>query len=141
MEWERAFILAGALGAMDRQLGACIRRAKSHKRFGSPIAKFQLIASKLVDMKMRLETAKALVYKAAWLKDKGRSVLMEGAMATLHASECWVQSCLDAMQIYGGYGYLTEFEVERDLRDALASRFYSGTSEIQQLIIAQFLGL
>ncbi|CAH2575577.1 L-prolyl-[peptidyl-carrier protein] dehydrogenase (plasmid) [Planktothrix rubescens] len=92
-------------------------------------------------MKMRLETARSLLYKFGWLKQQGKSALMEAAMAKLYISESWVQSCLDAIQIHGGYGYLTELELERELRDALGSRLYSGTSEIQYQIIAQFMGL
>ena len=141
MEWERSCILASTVGAMQRQLETCIRYAKQRQQFGKPIGKFQLIASKIVDMKMRLATSKTLLYEVGWLKNQGRSVLMEAAIAKLYISECWVQSCLDAIQIHGGYGYLTEFEVERELRDALGSRLYSGTSEIQRLLIAQFLGL
>src|SRR5262249_18426320 len=126
---------------MQRQLEECIRYAKRRRQFGKPIGKQQMVASRIVDMKLRLETARSLLYQVGWLKSTGKSVLLEGALAKLHISECWIQSCLDAMQIHGGYGYLTEHEVERDLRDALASRTYSGTSEVQRLIIAQLLGL
>ncbi len=141
MEWERSCILASAVGAMERQLEACLHHARQRQQFGKPIGKFQLLANKIVDMKIRLETARSLLYQAGWLKTMGRSAFMEAAMAKLYISECWVQSCLDAIQIYGAYGYMTASEVERDLRDALGSRFYSGTSEIQRQIIAQFMGL
>jgi alkylation response protein AidB-like acyl-CoA dehydrogenase len=92
-------------------------------------------------MKMRLETSRALLYRVAWLKSQGRFAMLEASMAKLHISESWVQTCLDAMQIHGGKGYMIESEFERELRDALASRIYSGTSEIQRQIIGQFLGL
>lgn len=141
MEWERGFILASAIGSMERLLEQCTQYAKNRKQFQQPIGKFQLISSKLVDMKMRLETARSLLYKFGWLKQQGKSAFMEAAMAKLYISESWVQSCLDAIQIHGGYGYLTELELERELRDALGSRLYSGTSEIQYQIIAQFMGL
>lgn len=141
MEWERGFILASAVGEMERQLETCVRYAKWREQFGQPIGKFQLVSTKLVDMKLRLETAKSLLYKAAWLKTMDRSIIMEAAMAKLYISECWVQSCLDAVQIHGGSGYLTELEMERQLRDAIGSRLYSGTSEIQRQIIARFMGL
>jgi hypothetical protein len=141
MTWERGFILATAVGAMERQLETCIRYARERRQFGQAIGKFQLVASKIIDMKVRLETARALLYRAAWVRSQNRSCFMEAAMAKLHISECWVQSCLDAIQIHGGYGYMTEYEQERELRDALASRLYSGTSEIQRLIIAPLLGL
>lgn len=141
MEWERGFILASAVGAMARQLETCVSYARQRQQFGKPIGKFQLVASKFVDMKLRLETARALLYKVAWLKTAGRSAFLDAAMAKLYISEAWVQSCLDAIQIHGGYGYMTEFELERELRDALGSRLYSGTSEIQRVIIAQLMGL
>jgi alkylation response protein AidB-like acyl-CoA dehydrogenase len=141
MEWERAMILASAVGSMERQLEACIQYARQRQQFGKPIGKFQLVASKIVDMKVRLETARNLLYKVAWLKAQDRSAYLEAALAKLTISESWVASCMDAMQVHGGYGYLTELEVERELRDALGSRFYSGTAEMQRLTIARFLGL
>src|SRR5207248_6738268 len=103
------------------QLESCIQYAKKREQFGKPIGKFQLVANKIVDMKLRLETARALLYKVGWLRAMDRFALMEAALAKLYISECWVASCMDALQIHGGYGYLTEFEVERDLRDALGS--------------------
>ncbi len=141
MEWERSFILASAVGTMGRLLETCVQYAKQRKQFGKPIGKFQLVASKIVDMKMRLETARLLLYRLAWLKQRGQPALMEAALAKLYVSECWTQSCLDAIQLHGGYGYMSEFELERELRDALGSKLYSGTSEIQRQIVAQFLGL
>ncbi len=136
MEWERACLLAAYSGAMERQLEACIRYARERRQFQRPIAKFQAVANKIVDMKVRLETARLLLYKVAWLKQNRKEVALEAAMAKLYLSECWVQSSLDAIQIHGGYGYTTEFEMERELRDAISSRIYSGTSEIQKNIIA-----
>lgn len=141
MTWERGCILAGAVGAMERLLETSIRYAKEREQFGQPIGKFQLVASRIVDMKLRLETSRALLYKAAWLKSKGRSVYLEAAMAKLHISESWIACARDAMQIHGGYGYMVEYEIERELRDALASTLYSGTSEIQRTIIAPLLGV
>jgi alkylation response protein AidB-like acyl-CoA dehydrogenase len=141
MTWERSCILAGAVGAMQRLLDTTVRYASQRKQFGQPIAKFQLVASRLVDMKIRLETSRALLYRAGWMKDRGRSIFLEAAMAKLHISESWVASAQDAVQIHGGYGYMAEYEVERELRDAIASRLYSGTSEIQRLIIAPLLGV
>ena len=140
-EWERSCILASAVGAMERQLETCVQYVKGRRQFGQPVGKFQLVSSKIVDMKLRLETARLTLYKVGWVKKMGRSALMESSMAKLYISECWVQSCSDALQIHGGYGYLTEFELERELRDAFGSKIYSGTSEIQRTIIAQSLGL
>uniref|UniRef100_A0A450U084 L-prolyl-[peptidyl carrier protein] dehydrogenase n=1 Tax=Candidatus Kentrum sp. FW TaxID=2126338 RepID=A0A450U084_9GAMM len=141
MEWERGFILAYVVGVMERLLEQSTRFAKQRKQFGQPISKFQLVTEKLVAMKMRLEASKSALYKLAWLKQNNRSIFMEAAMTKLAISEAWVASCMDAAQIHGALGYLTEPEIERGLRDAIGSKVYSGTSEIQQLIIAQFMGL
>ena len=139
MTWERSCILAGAVGAMQRLLETTVRYANARKQFGQAIAKFQLVASRLVDMKLRLETSRALLYRAGWMKGRGRSIFLEAALAKLHISESWVASAQDAVQVHGGYGYMAEYEVERELRDAIASRLYSGTSEIQRMIIAPLL--
>jgi alkylation response protein AidB-like acyl-CoA dehydrogenase len=141
MEWERGFILASALGSMERQLNECVLFARRRRQFEKSIGKFQQVASKIVEMKLRLETARLLVYRTAWLKDQGRSILQEAALTKLHVSESWVQNSLDALQIHGGRGYLTEYEIEREVRDALGSRIYSGTSEIQRNIVAQLMRL
>jgi alkylation response protein AidB-like acyl-CoA dehydrogenase len=139
MTWERGCILASAVGAMQRVLEACIRYAKQRKQFGQPISKFQLIASKIVDMKLRVETARYMLYHSAYKLSIGRTPIIEAAMAKLHISDCWVKCCEDAIQIHGGYGYMTEYEIERELRDAIASRIYSGTNEIQRNVIASML--
>ncbi len=141
MGWERSCILASTVGAMQRQLETCVRYAKGRRQFGKPIGSFQLLASKLVDMKVRLETARLLLYRTAWSHLTGALTPMDAAMAKLYISESAVQSALDAIQIHGARGFSKEFEVERDLRDAVAGRIYSGTSEIQRLIVARGLGL
>jgi hypothetical protein len=126
---------------MRRQLEQCIKYAKSRKQFGSKISKFQSVANRIVDMKVRLDTSRPLVYRIGWLKDQNKSAMLEASLAKLHVSESFVNSCLDAIQIHGGYGYMTEQQLERELRDAVGSRIYSGTSEIQRNIIARCLGL
>jgi len=141
MEWERTCILASALGTMQRQLETCVEYARERKQFGQAIGKFQSVASKVADMHMRLEAARLLVYRAAWLKQQGKPTLTESAAAKLFASEAWVQSSLDAIQIHGAYGYMKESGIERDLRDAVASTIYSGTSEIQRVVLSRMLGL
>ncbi|HUE86414.1 MAG TPA: acyl-CoA dehydrogenase family protein [Vicinamibacterales bacterium] len=141
MEWERGCILAGCLGSMRRQLEDCIAHARARKQFGKPISKFQAVASRLVDMKVRLDTCRPMVYRLGWMKDQNRRAMLEAAVAKLYVSDCLVKSSLDAIQIFGGYGYMTEQQVERDLRDAVGSTLYSGTSEIQRNIIASQLGL
>ena len=92
-------------------------------------------------MKMRLETARLILYRSVWMKEKFGSAPLDSAMTKLYLSESWVKSCLDAVQLHGGYGYTTEFEIERDLRDSVGSTLFAGTSEIQRNIIAQILGL
>ncbi len=141
MEWERGCILASCLGAMERQLEDCLAHARSRKQFGKSIGKFQSVANKLVDMRIRIDTCRPLIYRIGALKDAGRDATMEAAIAKLHISECFVKSCLDAIQVFGGYGYMTEQQVECDLRDSVGSTLYSGTSEIQRNIIARGLGL
>ena len=141
MEWERSLIQASAVGTMQRLLDRCIRYARERHQFGQPIGRFQSVANKIVDMQVRLENSRLLLYKVGWLKQQGRRAMMEAAMAKLFVSDCLVQTCLDAIQIHGGYGYLTESELERELRDAVPGSIYSGTSEIQRVIIARYLGL
>ncbi len=110
MTWERSLILASAVGAQQRLLETCVRFAKKRRQFGQPIIKHQLVASKLVDMKLRLETSRHLLYHTAWLRSQGNSIFLEAALTKLHISESWVQSCLDAVQIFGARGYLKEYE-------------------------------
>jgi alkylation response protein AidB-like acyl-CoA dehydrogenase len=141
MEWERGCILASCLGVMQRQLEECLSHARTRKQFGKPIGKFQSVANRLVDMKVRLDTCRPLVYRIGALKDAKRDATVEAAVAKLYVSESFVKSCLDAVQIFGGYGYMAEQQIERDLRDSVGSTLYSGTSEIQRNIIARGLGL
>ena len=141
MEWERAFILSHAVGSMEYLLKRTTKFARQRKQFGQSISKFQQVADKIVNMKIRLEHARNLLYKTAWLKSQRKSILMEAAMTKYSLSEAWVATCEDAMQVHGTLGYLTETGIERELRDALASRFYSGTNEIQKNIIAGMMGL
>jgi alkylation response protein AidB-like acyl-CoA dehydrogenase len=141
MNWERACLLASAVGSMQRILDTCVRYAKERKQFGKSIDQQQLVQDKLVGMKMRIEASRFMLYKAAWLLAKGKSIFSEAAMAKLQISESWVAVARDAIQIHGGYGYMVEYEMERELRDAIGSTIYSGTSEIQKLIIAPMLGM
>ncbi len=141
MAYERSCILASALGAMQRQLETSIEYARSRKQFGQAIGKFQGVSDKVADMYLRLEAARLLVYQAAWLAQQGKPALIEAAAAKLFASEAWVQSSLDTIQIHGAYGYMKEAGIERDLRDAVAGKIYSGTSEIQRVLISRLLGV
>jgi alkylation response protein AidB-like acyl-CoA dehydrogenase len=141
MTWERGCILANTVGAMERQLERSLAYAQERKQFGKPIGSFQAVARTLVDMKIRLETARLLLYRLGWLLASGKPATLDSALVKLYLSECYVRSSLDALQVHGGYGYMTEYELEREVRDALGSRLYSGTSEIQYNIAARSMGL
>jgi alkylation response protein AidB-like acyl-CoA dehydrogenase len=142
IDWERACILAAAVGTMQRQVDESVAFAKERRQFGRPIGDFQAVSHRIADMQVRVDAARMLLYQAGWAKEQGvRAPARESATAKLFISEAWVQNSLDALYLRGGSGYLVESEVERDVRDALASRIYSGTSDIQRSIIAKGLGL
>lgn len=141
MAWERACILATCLGIMRRQVEQCTTFARRRKQFGQPIGKFQSVANRIVDMKLRLETSRLMIYRVGWLIDQGQATDLDAALTKLYVSESFVKSSLDAVQVHGAAGYMTELEIERELRDSVASTLYSGTSEIQRNIIARGLGL
>ncbi len=141
MEWERACILASNLGTMQRLVEDSVRYVKERSQFGKPIGEFQGVSHRIAEMRVRLEAARLLLYQAAWAKERGASPGLHAAMAKLYVGEAMVQSCLDAVQVRGGYGYTTEYEVERDLRDAVGGTLYSGTSQIQRNLITRNLGI
>lgn len=141
LEWERCSILASQIGAMQRQLERTIQYAKDRKQFGKAIGKYQSVANRIVDMKLRLETSRLLLYKTAWLKQVGRPAMLEAAMLKLYLGEAFVESSMDAIKVHGARGYVSEFGVERDLRDAVGGTIYAGTSDIQRNIVAKLLGL
>ena len=132
-------MIASGIGGMQSTLNTCIAYAKDRKQFGRPIAHFQAIAHKLAEMKVRLETCRTAVYRAAYLKQTGAEHQMEASIAKYLVGELSVQNALDAIQIHGGYGYLRDFHVERSLRDAKLGSIGGGTSEIQKLIISRLL--
>ncbi len=141
MEWERSCLFASTVGAMKRQLEACVEYAQAREQFGQPIGKFQGVSDKLADMYVRLEAARSLIYRVAWLKQQGKSAPAEAAAAKLFTSEAFVRSSEDAIHVHGAWGYVKDAGIERDLRDAVAGTIYSGTSEIQRVVIARMLGL
>ena len=141
MEWERICILASELGMMQRLLETSAKYAKERRQFGQPIGNFQPVSEKIADMDIRLETGRLILYKAAWLKSQGKHPLREASIAKAYVADACIKSCLDAIQIHGGYGYMTEYQIERELRDAISGKIYSGTTEIQKKIIAGLHGL
>ncbi len=140
-QWERLCVLAGQVGMMQRQLEASARYAAERTQFGQPIGKFPAIATKVADMDIRLEASRLLLYKAAWLAQHGKDAERETAVAQAYGADAAVQSCRDAVQIHGGYGYMTEYQIERDLRDALAGKIFAGSTDAQKTTIASLLGL
>lgn len=125
-----------AQGAYERALSY----AKGRKQFGKAISSFQAIQFKLADMAMKIELARNMVYKAAWLKDKGKPFSKEAAMCKLYASEICMEVTSQAVQIHGGYGYMKEYHVERMMRDAKLLEIGEGTSEVQRIVIARLIG-
>lgn len=141
MEWERSFIFTSHVGAMQRQLDETVAHARERRQFGRKIGDFQSVSNRIADMKLRLETAKLLLYRCAWAKQTDERIPMDAALSKLHISESFVQSSLDAVRVHGARGYLHGSAVERDLRDATGGVLYSGTSDIQRQLIARLLGL
>lgn len=140
-EWERACILATQLGIMARQLEQAVAHAQTRKQFGRPIGRFQAVSHRIADMKLRLDVAQLLAYRAAWQIKEGIPSMLEAALANIYMAESFVQSSLDTLYVHGGRGYLTEHEIERDVRDAVGGPVYGGTSDIQRNIVAKQLGL
>ncbi|MGB7337424.1 MAG: acyl-CoA dehydrogenase family protein [Phototrophicaceae bacterium] len=139
--YERGFIFASHVGSMARQLDETVAFAKKRKQGGQSIGKYQSVSNRLVDMKVRLETSRLLMYRAAAAIDRGEDITLDSAMAKLTISESFVQNSMDAIRVLGGRGYLTEYDVERDLRDAMGGVLYGGTSDIQRNIIARMMGV
>lgn len=140
LDGGRISIAALAVGLAQAAFDKALAYSKERKQFGKAISSFQAIQFKLADMAMEIELARNMVYKAAWLKDQGKSFAKEAAYAKLFASEMAFRTCNQAIQIHGGYGYMREYEVERYLRDAKLLEIGEGTSEIQRVVIARQLG-
>jgi alkylation response protein AidB-like acyl-CoA dehydrogenase len=141
MDWERICLFASHVGAMERLLETSVAYARARSQFGQSIGKFQAVSHRLADLKVQLEAARLLIYRAAWRLEHARNASLDASVAKLFASESLVNAALSAVQVHGGYGFMTEYEVERALRDAVGSTLYSGTSEMQRNIIARWLGL
>lgn len=141
MDWERICLFAAHVGQMQRLMERCIEYARTRQSGGKPIGKYQAVAHRIADMKVRLEAARLLTLQSASRLEKTRTVSLDASITKLFVSEALVQTAADALQVFGGYGYAVEYEIERALRDAYGSRIYSGTNEVQRNIIAAWLGL
>ena len=141
MDLERLLVMAPAIGVMERVLERCVAHARQRTAGSVPLAKHQSISHRIADMELELEASRLLMYRAAWHRMHRGSATRESALAKLAVSEAYVAICRGAVQIFGGYGYMVEYELERELRDALATTLYVGTSEIQRNLIAGLRGL
>jgi butyryl-CoA dehydrogenase len=139
LDGGRIGIAAQALGIARASLEDALAYAQQRRTFGKPIAQHQAIAFKLADMATEIDAARLLALRAAWLKDKKQPYGKEAAMAKLYASDVANRAAREAIQVFGGNGYVTEFPVERHFRDAKITEIYEGTSEIQRLVIANHL--
>lgn len=140
LEGGRISIGALALGIAQAALDAALVYARQREAFGQPIGNFQFIQGYLADMATQIHAARLLLYHAAWMKDHGQRVTLEGSQAKLFASEIASKAANLCVQIHGGYGYIEDFPAERFLRDAKLCEIGEGTSEIQRLLIARQLG-
>ncbi len=139
LDGGRIGIAAQAVGIAQGAYEAALAYSKQRTAFGGPISEFQAIQFMLADMATEIEAARLLTYRAAVAKDSGKRFSKEASMAKLFASETAMKHTVKAVQIHGGYGYSREFPVERAMRDAKITEIYEGTSEIQRLVIAEFL--
>ena len=141
MIWERGCLFAYYVGAMERVLGQCIEHVKTRSQFGHKIGSYQMISSRIVDMKLRLETSRLLLYRAGELHRQGKRCDEAVALSKLHITDAALQTGLDAIQIFGGSGVVAETGIDALMRDAVPARIFSGTSEMQRMIVARMLGL
>ncbi len=141
MGWERSCLFAIYLGQMERQIGLCIAHVTTRRQFGARLSERQAVSHRIADMIGRHEAARLLLYRACWLAAEGRHDPTATALSKLAVSEAAVTNGVDAVQLLGAAGYSRAGGVERQLRDALGARIFSGTSEIQRELIARGAGL
>jgi alkylation response protein AidB-like acyl-CoA dehydrogenase len=141
LQVERVVSAAGSCGGALAVLDLALAYAKERKQFGRPIGTFQAIAHMLADMQTEIEAARSLMWRAAWLAGTGADALKEITMAKLFASETYVKVASQGMQIFGGYGYNMEFDMQRHFRDARMATIAAGTSQIQRNLIANLMGV
>jgi alkylation response protein AidB-like acyl-CoA dehydrogenase len=141
IEWERGFMAATQIGRMQRILDTCVAYVSQRHQFGKPIGSFQAVSHRIADMRVNLELAKLLLYKIGWLKQQGRVAVLEAAILKLFTSESLLDSALSAVRVHGARGYVADLPIERELRDALGSSIYGGTSDIQRNVIAGLSGV
>jgi len=136
LDGGRIGIAAQALGISQAALDHALRYSKERKQFGRPISSNQVIAFMLADMATEVDAARLLTYRAAWLKQEGKPYSKEAAMAKVYASDAAMKITTDAVQIFGGYGYMREYPVERLMRNAKITQIYEGTNQVQRMVIS-----
>ena len=139
LEAGRIGIAAQAVGIASGAMERSIQYSKERKTFGTEIANHQAIAFKIADMAVKVENARNLCLKAAWLEDNGKSFALAGSMAKQYCADIAMEVTTEAVQIHGGYGYVKEYHVERLMREAKLTQIYEGTSEIQKIVISRAL--
>ncbi len=140
LDGGRVIVASRALGIATAAYEAAFEYAQQRVQFGRPISKFQVTRFKIARMAMELDAARLMIYRAAWMQDQGIKCTKEVSMAKLFASEICERIAAEALQIHGGYGYITEFAVERYYRDSKLAQLTEGTSEIHHIVIARELG-
>jgi len=137
LDGGRIAIAALSLGIAQGALDASLKYSKERKQFGKSLSEFQGIQFKLSDMATEADAARLMIYKAAWMKDKGMNINLSAAMAKLYASEIATKATNEAIQIHGGYGFIKDFPVEKLYRDVKLMTIGEGTSEVQKMVIAR----
>ena len=139
LDKARPGVAALGIGVARAALSAALEYAQQREQFGQPIANFQMIQKILADVAIGIETARLMVWKAAWLVDNGQDNNYESSIAKAYATDVAMQATTDAVQIFGGYGYSREYPVEKYMRDAKLLQIYEGTNQIQRMVIARNL--
>jgi alkylation response protein AidB-like acyl-CoA dehydrogenase len=141
MGWERACLFALYLGVQDRLIERCLEHVRDRRQFGKRLAEFQSVSNRIVEMKLRAESARLLLYRACWALDQGEDATLFAALSKLAVSEGTVASATDAVQLFGSRGYLREQGIEAALRDAIGGTIFSGASDVQRQLVAMELGM
>ena len=140
-DWEKCISFSAHLGKMKKIMNECITYVNQRKQFGKTIGEYQMVSEKISKMKVEVELGEAYLEKICSLKDKGKNSFLESSVFKYYIGESYARLCLDAMQIYGAYGYCKESGIEQEVRDSLGSKIYSGTSELQLCNIAKLIGI
>jgi alkylation response protein AidB-like acyl-CoA dehydrogenase len=141
MDWERACLVAAHVGSIQWLLEQAVEYARTRKQGSQTISKYQAVAHRVADVKVRLEASRLLTYKAAAGLKRPATASMDASIAKLFVSESLLTSAIDTMRVFGGYGLMADYGIESVVRDAAGGVIYSGTSDIQRNIIARWLGL